>query len=136
MNYLVDTHIFLWVMTSPKKISKKIRDILLDPQATKYVSAVTFWETSLKYQLGKIDLIGILPDKLPTIAKDSGFEILNLDADTASSFYKLPKIKNKDDAKEAMSVCDKISLNRMRIRKAIFNNAPDDKQFTIAELSA
>lgn len=96
MNYLVDTHIFLWVTISPKKISKKIKSVLLDPEAAKYVSSVTFWETSLKYQLGKIGLTGILPDKLPAIAKDSGFEILDLDADTASSFHKLPKIKNKD----------------------------------------
>ena len=60
------------------------------------VSAVTFWEISLKYQLGKLDLTGILPDALPAIAKKTGFEILQLDADTASAFYKLPKLKDKD----------------------------------------
>ncbi len=96
MNYLVDTHIFLWVTIFSKKISKRVRDILLDPQISKYVSAITFWEISLKYQLGKIDLAGISADKLPVIAKDSGFDILNLDCDTAASFYKLPKLRNKD----------------------------------------
>lgn len=92
MNYLVDTHVFLWVIFSPKKISKTAKNILLDPQFTKYVSAITFWEISLKYQLEKIVLTGIYPDELPKIAKDTGFEILHLDADTASSFYKLPKL--------------------------------------------
>ena len=53
-----------------------MKSILLDPQAIKYISAITFWEISLKYQLGKINLVGILPDKLPIIAKDTGFEIL------------------------------------------------------------
>lgn len=96
MNYLVDTHIFLWTVLSSRKIPKKIKDILFDPEQTKIVSAITFWEISLKYQLGKIKLIGILPDQLPAIAKETGFEILNLDPDTASSFYKLPKLKNKD----------------------------------------
>lgn len=96
MNYLVDTRIFLWATLSSQKISKKVRDILLDPELTKYVSAITFWEISLKYQLGKIDLTGIHPDELPAIAKDIGFEILNLDAATASSFYKLPNMRNKD----------------------------------------
>lgn len=43
-----------------------------------------------------MDLVEILPDKLPAIAKDTGFEILGLEADTASSFYKLPKFKNRD----------------------------------------
>ena len=96
MNYLIDTHVFLWVLLSPKKIPKRVRDILLDTELTKYVSTITFWEISLKYQLGKIDITGVLPDILPTIAKNSGFEILNLDADTASSFYKLPKLRSKD----------------------------------------
>jgi len=96
VNYLVDTHVFLWAELYPKKISKKVKDILLNEESTKYVSTMTFWEISLKFSLGKIDLKGILPDKLPAIAKDTGFEILNLDAQTASTFYKLPKIKNKD----------------------------------------
>lgn len=96
MSYLADTHLFLWVVFSPQKIPKKVKDILLNPDNTIYISVITFWEVSLKYQLGKIDLKGIYPDKLPTVAKDSGFEILNLDADSASSFYKLPKLKRKD----------------------------------------
>lgn len=96
MNYLVDTHIFLWSVFSPKKISKKVRDILIKGEFIKYVSLITFWEISLKYQLGKLQLKNILPDELPEIAKKSGFEILNLSAETVSSFYKLPKLKNKD----------------------------------------
>ena len=96
MNYLVDTHVFLWSLLSSKKISKKAKDILLDPEQTKYVSSITFWEISLKFSLGKIDLKGILPDKLPNIAIDAGFELVNLDALTASTFHKLPKIKHKD----------------------------------------
>lgn len=96
MNCLLDTHVFLWAIFSPKKISKKAINILLDLEQTKYVSIVTFWEISLKYQLKKLDLTGIYPDKLPSISKDTGFEILELDANTASSFYKLPKLKGKD----------------------------------------
>lgn len=96
MKLIVDTHIFLWSLLSSKKISKRARAILLDPELNKHVSAITFWEISLKFALGKIDLTGIYPDNLPTIAKDVGFEILNLDSETASSFYKLPKKRNKD----------------------------------------
>lgn len=96
MNYLVDTHVLLWIVLSPKKISKRVRNILLNPELIKHVSAITFWEISLKFSLGKIDLKGVLPDKLPTIAKDTGFEIINLDCDTASTFHKLPKINHQD----------------------------------------
>lgn len=96
MNYLADTHVFLWAVFSPKKISKRVRSIANDLEATKYISIITFWEISLKFSTGRIDLGRILPDNLPGIAKDTGFEILNLDMDTVVSFYKLPKLKNKD----------------------------------------
>jgi len=96
VKYLVDTHVFLWTVLSPQKISKRVKDILLDTELTKYVSIITFWEISLKFSLGKIDLRSVLPDKFPTIATNTGFEILNLDSETVSSFYKLPKIRNKD----------------------------------------
>lgn len=96
MSYLVDTHIFLWTLFSPNKISKKVKSLLLDPENTKIVSIISFWEISLKYQLGKINLTGVLPDKLPELSKEAGFDILNLEPEVISSFYKLPKIKNKD----------------------------------------
>ncbi len=96
MNYLVDTHIFLWSVFSPAKISRRVRALLLDPKLTKYVSVVTFLEISLKFSLGKIDLKGVIPDMLLQVARETGFEILPLDAETASSFYRLPKIVNKD----------------------------------------
>lgn len=96
MNYLVDTQVFLWVILSPKKITKRVKEILLDDEKTKQVSTVTFWEISLKFSLGKIDLKGILPDNLPAIADKTGFEILNLDAQTVSSFHRLPKTNHKD----------------------------------------
>lgn len=91
MSYLVDTHTFLWSVLSPQKISKKAKNILLDSQSTKYVSLITFWEISLKFSIGKLDLKGTLPDNIPAIANSAGFEILNLNIDTVSSFYKLSK---------------------------------------------
>lgn len=96
MNYLIDTHLFLWVLFSPKKIPSVVKKILVDPQAVKSVSAVTFWEISLKFRLKKLELVGILPDGLLNQAQKIGFEVLNLDCETTSSFYKLPMIKNND----------------------------------------
>lgn len=96
MNYLIDTHIFLWAVLAPTKIPKHITKILLDQESTKYVSAISFWEISLKFQLGKLDLEGIFPKSLPQISKEAGFNSINLDPEVASTFYMLPIIKNKD----------------------------------------
>lgn len=113
MNYLIDTHIFLWTIFSPDKISKQIKEILADSEFVKHVSVITFWEIALKFSIDKLDLKEISPDKLPAIAKKAGFEIINLEADIASSFYKLPRIKNKDPFDRMIAwhaICAKYTL--------------------------
>ncbi len=96
MNCLLDTHIFLWAIFEPEKITGKLRNLILDSESICYISVISFWEISLKFSKGKIDLKGILPNQFPVIAKNDGFEILQLDEDVTSTFFKLPRIKNKD----------------------------------------
>lgn len=91
MNYLVDTHIFLWAIFSPELLSSKVKEVLLDPSTTKYVSIITFWEISLKFSLGKIDLHGIRPEEFPSIAKETCFEIVSPNEEITASFYNLPR---------------------------------------------
>ena len=54
------------------------------------------WDIAIKFSLGKLDLKGVLPDSLPAIIKNARFEILDLNTEAAASFYKLPKLKNKN----------------------------------------
>ena len=96
MSYLVDTHILLWSIFSPQMISQKVKKVLSEAESIKFVSVITFWEIAIKFSLGKLDLKGVLPDALPAIAKDTRFEILDLNIETAASFYKLQKLGNKD----------------------------------------
>jgi PIN domain nuclease of toxin-antitoxin system len=96
VNYLVDTHIFLWSILSSQMISPKIRDVLSDPKHSIFISDISFWEISIKYQLKKLDLGNTSPEQLPVIAKKAGFTLMNLNTATASTFYKLPRFKHKD----------------------------------------
>ena len=96
MSYLLDTHAFLWSIFDSKKLSKIAANTFLDPENTIHVSLISFWEISIKYSLGKISLKNITPEELPSIALSSGIEIFNLNPSDVSSFYKLPKIHNKD----------------------------------------
>lgn len=57
---------------------------------------MSYWEISLKYALGKLELNGITPEELPEKAKETGIETLEVSEEEASSFYRLPKIKHKD----------------------------------------
>ena len=96
MKYLIDTHIFLWSLFSPGKISRHAAKIIKDPANRIIVSTITFWEISLKYSLNKLELEGITPDELPEFASKMNFELLNLNAADAASFYHLPRIAHKD----------------------------------------
>ena len=96
MNYLLDTHVFVWAVFEPDKLSRRARQAIEDPDNTIYVSAATYWEISLKYALGKLVLTNVVPDALPDISGQMGFEMMDVDADTASTFYKLPRTAHKD----------------------------------------
>ena len=96
MSYLLDTHILLWVLFSPRKLSVKLKEILSDPRSEIFVSVISVWEISLKYNIGKIKLEERMPSEIPDAVLSMGFNFLNLDSYTASTFYKLPRFKNKD----------------------------------------
>ena len=96
MNYLLDTHAFLWAAFSPRKLSRRAREAIADPDNEILVSVVTFWEISLKFGLGKIELEGIAPEDLPDVARRIGCEVLELDSEDAASFHKLPRAGHKD----------------------------------------
>jgi PIN domain nuclease of toxin-antitoxin system len=96
MNILIDTHIFLWSEFTPAKLSSKLRKALKDPGNQIGVSVVTFWEISLKYSLGKLQLGAVKPEELPSIAQSSGYETLPLKTDDVATFYQLPRFTHKD----------------------------------------
>jgi PIN domain nuclease of toxin-antitoxin system len=52
---LIDTHIFLWLQTSPERVSPG-RDILENENTTVLLSAVSSWEIAVKWSIGKLPL--------------------------------------------------------------------------------
>jgi PIN domain nuclease of toxin-antitoxin system len=63
-NLLVDTHVLLWALSSPDKLSPQAREVLVDPDNEVFVSAVTAWEISIKAALGKLRAPDDLLDQL------------------------------------------------------------------------
>lgn len=62
MNYLLDTHIFLWWLSDPKKLSLEVIEIIENPNKTIYISAVVIWEISIKRALKKITVTNSFVD--------------------------------------------------------------------------
>ena len=96
MNCLIDTHILLWSAVSPERISPKISQALLNSDNRISVSAVSFWEISLKYSIGKLDIEGLTPEDFPRIAIETGFAWLPLSVEDVSTFHKLKLLSHRD----------------------------------------
>ncbi len=96
MSYLLDSHAFLWCALRPGALSARVRALLIQPETRCAVSAVTFWELSLKHALGKLELTGVTPSDFPGLAKTMRFEVLPLEGTVAASFHRLPTGGHRD----------------------------------------
>jgi len=96
MNYLLDTHTFLWAVFAPEKLSRKAGAVIADASNEIYLSSVTFWEISLKFGLGKLTLENCTPENLVSVAREMGLTLIAPNADEAASFHQLPRVPHRD----------------------------------------
>jgi PIN domain nuclease of toxin-antitoxin system len=54
MNLSLDTHVLLWALSSPERLSKAVRNAIEDPANIVFVSAAAAWEIEIKLALGKL----------------------------------------------------------------------------------
>jgi PIN domain nuclease of toxin-antitoxin system len=54
MNYIIDTHIFLWWLFDDPKLDTTCRDIIRNPAHRIFVSSASAWEIATKYRIGKL----------------------------------------------------------------------------------
>lgn len=55
MNLLLDTHVFLWMLSAPERLGEKVRRAITDPRHPVFLSAVSGVEISIKRALGKLE---------------------------------------------------------------------------------
>src|SRR5687767_10200071 len=96
MNYLLDTHYLIWTITDTRKIAGKVKAAIVNPQNVIIVSAITFWEISLKASLGKLDIKGFSASDLPDLCDQMGFQIETLSAHDSSTYHLLKANHHKD----------------------------------------
>ncbi len=56
MRLLVDSHVFLWTLGHPEKISTAARRALGQADAERFVSVASLWEISIKVSTGKLSV--------------------------------------------------------------------------------
>jgi PIN domain nuclease of toxin-antitoxin system len=62
MTYLLDTHVFLWILNTPEVLPAQVQSIIEDRFSTLLVSIATPWEMAIKAACGKLDAADILDD--------------------------------------------------------------------------
>jgi len=103
VKYLLDTHVFLWALLEPEKLSSWARAAIENIDNTIVVSAVCGWEIMVKSSLGKLKL-SMPPAKFITEGVD-GMGLKTLDLRLAHTFLlpKLPDIHR--DPFDRMLIC-------------------------------
>ncbi len=56
MRLILDSHVLLWAVDDPVRLSPTAAALLQDPANELLVSAATIWEMSIKVGLGKLTL--------------------------------------------------------------------------------
>ena len=103
MKLLLDTHIFLWLITGDSRITEAMKADILNPANEVYLSVVSIWEISVKYQLGRLPLPEPPQSYLPIQRQRHQIASLNLDETSISQLARLPSIHR--DPFDRMLVC-------------------------------
>lgn len=117
MKYLLDTHALLWSIGKSNELSGKVGRILEDSSNEIFVSAVSLWEISLKYGLGRLVLGSIGPEDIPVYCRRIGFQIVPVGAKEASTYHNLLRLKNHKDPFDRMLIHQCIQMKMILLSR-------------------
>lgn len=107
MRILLDTHVFLWMITGDERLREPVRGAILDSGNTVYLSPVSVWEALVKWQIGKLPLPespGIL---LPAQRVYHNVDELPLSESSVLQLLKLPGLHR--DPYDRMLICQALA---------------------------
>jgi PIN domain nuclease of toxin-antitoxin system len=84
---LLDTHLLLWALSAPEKLSKRARERI--DSSDVFVSAASIWEISIKSALGKLEAD---PNEILAGVEPAGFTHLAIVGGHAAKVVELPPI--------------------------------------------
>jgi len=86
MRILIDTHIYLWMLNCPEKLTDTRRYELESPANEVFLSAMSIAELMIKHSIGKIEIKFDPVEK----AEEMGIEILSFSGNEAKVLGDLP----------------------------------------------
>ncbi len=87
MRALLDTHLLLWALSAPAKLSRRARQRIESSEV--FASAASIWEISIKCALGKLEAD---PAEILAGIEPAGFNHLSIVGEHAAEVVRLPSI--------------------------------------------
>ena len=88
--YLADTHVFLFWMGTPERLSPRVRNIIEDESDSVFFSTASLWEIVIKHGIGKLS--GVEPEEVLPSVRNQGWRILDIKASHILGLRALPTI--------------------------------------------
>jgi len=90
MNFLLDTHVFLWFINDDPRLSDQRKDMIENEHNLRYLSVASLWEMSIKYNLGKLKLEPSYDDFVEKEVQESSIILLNIELEHLRMNASLP----------------------------------------------
>lgn len=119
MQILLDTHIFLWLISDDADLSKKAKRIFLDQNNDLFLSLVSIWEIAIKISIGKLFLKKLIEQFIPEQLQENNIKQLNI------NFRHITKVTN-------LPFHHRDPFDRLLVAQALEENIPilsNDKAF-------
>lgn len=111
MQFLLDTHTFIWLDIAPARLSARVASLVQDPRNTLFLSLGSLWEMQIKVQLGKLQLRLPLSQVVAEQQQINRLQLLPLKPAHIYTLDQLP-LHHKDP------------FDRLLIAQAIYENLP------------
>lgn len=105
--HIIDTHILLWLLADPEKLSHTAKTILEDDSSL-YISMASLWEIAIKQANGKLEL-PFTPEELYEICLKRDIKVKQIKPMHLNHLKDLPKIHN--DPFDRIIICQSIAEN-------------------------
>lgn len=91
MRWLLDTHVWLWMLTAPERIHRAAADVIEDTGNQLLLSAASSWEIAIKYSIDRLPLPEAPETYVPARIRASGVDSLPITHTHALRVAALPR---------------------------------------------
>jgi PIN domain nuclease of toxin-antitoxin system len=91
MRILLDTHAIVWWATGDKRLSRRARVAIADPNTEVFISIASAWEIQIKATLQKITLNESVDALYRSLIIDQDFRMIGLELKDIEHLSKLPR---------------------------------------------